>query len=125
LVAVREAANLSGRDCDDIAKSLAILLVANLAARPAIDVAPRIGGAGMARRPPAHADCAVDSTLLQVGNQMHVIVQVVDAGSDVPVLTRTFTGQTQTIRHVLAAIAWTVANDLEGSLELPARVRVS
>jgi hypothetical protein len=112
-LAVREVRNLSVNDNHDIGKALAILLVANCAARPSLDVASCFAGR---RRAP---DCALDSTLLQVGNQLHIIAQLVDACTDIPILTRTFTGQAHTIRHVLSAIAWTIANDIEGTLDRP------
>lgn len=126
-VAVLPVVNLSGADHEDVADGLTVLLVANVATRPSLDVVSRTKTMQLVRRKvrPSEAarelrvDCIVEGTLLKLGNQLHVIVQLVDVATDAPLLTRTFTGQVETIRHVRAAIAWTAAGEIAAALEQP------
>ncbi len=109
-IVVMPLVNLSGEPANDSAAgSLTELLVANLARLSPLRV---IGCA-----PSLAASCNVEGAVLQLGNQLHIGFRLVDAATDMPLLARTYTGQIATIRRMLAAIAWTIADEIHTTLE--------
>jgi TolB-like protein len=109
-IVVMPLVNLSGEPANDnVAGSLTELLVANLALLPPLRV--------IERAPSLAASCNVEGAVLQLGNQLHIAFRLVNAATDMPLLTRTYTGQIATIRRMRAAIAWTIADEIHTTLE--------
>lgn len=104
---------------------LMVLLIANLSVRPALRVVSRTSTlryrgsaapvAEIARE--LNVGCVVEGSVLQTGGQLQIIVALVDAAADTPILTRTYTGQHSTIRHMQAAIAWAITDEIAAAID--------
>jgi adenylate cyclase len=106
-----------------IADALTVLVVANLACRDAVDVVSHASTLQFRGAHVALADIAreqgaghiVQGAILRVGQEMQVLLQLVDAHSGEVLLMRTYTGQPSTMQRIQTAIASQIADELVDS----------
>jgi len=107
-----------------IADALTVLVVANLACRDALNVVSRAATMRYKGEHVALADIArergaeriVQGAVLRYGSGLQVLVQLLDARTGEALLTRTYTGQAETIGRIQAVIAWQLADELAAAV---------
>jgi len=121
-IAVLPFADLSGDDRG--ADAFGVLLIANLACRPRLNVVSRNSSIRYKHSPATlfaiaselDADWVVDGSILQSGSEVQVLVQLLDATSARALMTRTFTGQADTMRRIRPEIAYAAADEIADAI---------
>lgn len=106
-----------------------VLLIANLACRPLLTVVSRNSSLQYKQSRATlstiaselDADWIVDGSVLQSGSEVQVLVQLLEASSARALVTRTFTGQADTMRRIRPEIACAVADEIADAVEAAGR----